>query len=70
LPIGAAYLTGLNHPMRRYALGLSNEPLFFSALMGFASLTGFFDLHGGFADKGTIGLESSSDQAIFVDWHL
>jgi drug/metabolite transporter (DMT)-like permease len=41
LPIGAACLTGLNHPMRRYALGLSNEPLFFSALMGFVSLTGF-----------------------------
>ena len=29
LPIGAACLTGMNHPMRRYALGLSNEPLFF-----------------------------------------
>jgi len=41
LPIGAAGLTGLNHPMRRYALGLSNEPLFFSALMGLVSLTGF-----------------------------
>lgn len=41
LPIGAACLTGLNHPMRRYALGLSNEPLFFSALMGAVSLTGF-----------------------------
>lgn len=41
LPIGAACLTGLNHPMRRYALGLSNEPLFFSALMGLVSLTGF-----------------------------
>jgi len=41
LPVGAACLTGMNHPMRRYALGLSNEPLFFSALMGFVSFAGF-----------------------------
>jgi drug/metabolite transporter (DMT)-like permease len=41
LPIGAACLTGMNHPMRRYALGLSNEPLFFSAWMGLLSLMGF-----------------------------
>ena len=41
LPIGAAFLTGMNHPMRRYALGLSNEPLFFSAFMGLTSLVGF-----------------------------
>jgi DME family drug/metabolite transporter len=41
LPIVAACLTGMNHPMRRYALSLSNEPLFFSAFMGFVSLVGF-----------------------------
>ena len=41
LPVAAACLTGMNHPMRRYALGLSNEPLFFSAFMGFVSLAGF-----------------------------
>jgi drug/metabolite transporter (DMT)-like permease len=41
LPIGAAGLTGMNHPMRRYALSLSNEPLFFSAFMGLVSLVGF-----------------------------
>ena len=41
LPIGAACLTGMNHPMRRYALSLSNEPLFFSAFMGFVALVGF-----------------------------
>jgi hypothetical protein len=33
LPVGAAILSGVNHPMRRYALSLSNEPLFFSAFM-------------------------------------
>jgi DME family drug/metabolite transporter len=48
LPIGAACLTGLNHPMRRYALGLSNEPLFFAAFMGTISLLGFL-LYMGFA---------------------
>jgi DME family drug/metabolite transporter len=41
LPLCAACLTGMNHPMRRYALSLSNEPLFFSAFMGFVSFVGF-----------------------------
>jgi len=41
LPVAAAFLTGINHPIRRYALSLSNEPLFFSALMGTASLVSF-----------------------------
>jgi len=41
LPIGAACLTGMNHPLRRYAFSLSDEPLFFSAFMGLVSLVGF-----------------------------
>lgn len=41
LPICAAVLTGINHPIRRYVLILANEPLFFSALMGAVSLVGF-----------------------------
>jgi len=41
LPVGAAILSGVNHPMRRYALSLSNEPLFFSAFMGFVTLIAF-----------------------------
>jgi drug/metabolite transporter (DMT)-like permease len=41
LPVGAACLTGMNHPLRRYAFGLSNEPLFFAAFMGIVSLAGF-----------------------------
>jgi drug/metabolite transporter, DME family len=41
LPVGAAILSGVNHPIRRYALGLSNEPLFFSAFMGFVTLLAF-----------------------------
>jgi len=41
LPVYAACLTGMNHPIRRYALSLSNEPLFFSAFMGFVSFVGF-----------------------------
>ena len=41
LPIGAAFLTGINHPVRRYVLSMANEPLFFSALMGLVSLGGF-----------------------------
>lgn len=42
LPLGAAVLTGINHPIRRYVLILANEPLFFSALMGTVSFAGFF----------------------------
>ena len=41
LPVGAACLTGMNHPIRRYAFRLSNEPLFFSAFMGIVSFFGF-----------------------------
>lgn len=41
LPVGAACLTGMNHPIRRYVLTMANEPLFFSALMGTVSLGGF-----------------------------
>ena len=41
LPLGAACLTGMNHPIRRYAFSLSNEPLFFSAFMGVVSFFGF-----------------------------
>ncbi len=41
LPLGAAVLTGMNHPIRRYVLAMANEPLFFSALMGAVSLAGF-----------------------------
>jgi len=41
LPIGAAFLTGINHPIRRYVLIMADEPLFFSALMGSVSLAGF-----------------------------
>lgn len=41
LPIAAACLTGMNHPIRRYALSLSNEPLFFAAFMGAVSSIAF-----------------------------
>lgn len=41
LPLAAAFLTGMNHPIRRYVLAMANEPLFFSALMGTVSLAGF-----------------------------
>ena len=42
LPVGAACLTGMNHPLRRHAFSHSDEPLFFSAFMGLVSLVGFF----------------------------
>ncbi|HEV8725725.1 MAG TPA: DMT family transporter [Candidatus Binatia bacterium] len=47
LPIGAAFLSGINHPIRRYVLTMANEPLFFAALMGAVSLGGFLVYLGG-----------------------
>lgn len=46
LPICAALLTGINHPIRRYVLTMADEPLFFSALMGTVSLVGFLIYFG------------------------
>jgi len=46
LPICAAFLTGINHPIRRYVLTMADEPLFFSALMGTVSLIGFLIYFG------------------------
>ena len=37
-PLGAALLAGVSHPIRRHALGLANEPLFFAATVGVVSL--------------------------------
>ena len=38
-PLAAALLAGIVHPIRRYALAVSNHPLFFTALVGIVSLT-------------------------------
>lgn len=49
LPLGAALFTGVNHPIRRYALQISNQPVFLAALMGITSLTcigGYLTLPG------------------------
>jgi drug/metabolite transporter (DMT)-like permease len=32
----------MNHPLRRHAFSISDEPLFFSAFMGLVSLVGFW----------------------------
>lgn len=40
-PFTASLLAGIVHPMRRYALSISHEPLFFAALVGVVSLICF-----------------------------
>ena len=40
-PLTAALLAGIVHPMRRFALSISHEPLFFAALVGIVSLLCF-----------------------------
>lgn len=40
-PMGTALITGIVHPIRRYAMMLANEPLFFAALVGAISLSCF-----------------------------
>ena len=37
-PLAAAVLAGVSHPIRRHALGLANEPLYFAAVVGLVSL--------------------------------
>ncbi|MPZ77295.1 MAG: EamA family transporter [Deltaproteobacteria bacterium] len=37
-PLGAAFLAGISHPLRRYALGLANEPLYLAAVIGIVAL--------------------------------
>lgn len=37
-PLGASFLAGMAFPVRRYALAISNEPLFFAALLALVSL--------------------------------
>jgi drug/metabolite transporter (DMT)-like permease len=41
IPLTAAFLAGIVHPIRRSALSLSDEPLFFAALVGAVSLFWF-----------------------------
>ncbi len=40
-PLTAALLAGIVHPMRRFALSISHEPLFFAARVGIVSLVCF-----------------------------
>ena len=37
-PLGAALLAGISDPLRRYALGLANEPLYLAAVIGVVAL--------------------------------
>jgi len=37
-PLGAAFLAGVSHPLRRYALSLANEPLYLAAIIGIVAL--------------------------------
>jgi drug/metabolite transporter (DMT)-like permease len=37
-PLSAAVLAGLSHPLRRYTLGLANEPLYLAAFIGIVAL--------------------------------
>jgi drug/metabolite transporter (DMT)-like permease len=37
-PLSAALLAGVSHPIRRYALTLADEPLYFAAIVGVVSL--------------------------------
>lgn len=37
-PLGAAVLAGVSHPLRRYTLGLANEPLYLAAVIGIVAL--------------------------------
>ena len=40
-PLGAAFLAGVSHPLRRYTLSLANEPLYLAAVIGIVALPWF-----------------------------
>jgi drug/metabolite transporter (DMT)-like permease len=40
-PLGAAFLAGVSHPLRRYALSLANEPLYLAAVTGSSHCRGW-----------------------------
>jgi drug/metabolite transporter (DMT)-like permease len=40
-PLGAAFLAGVSHPLRRYALSLANEPLYLAAVAGSSHCRGW-----------------------------
>ena len=40
-PMATALITGIVHPIRRYAMTIANEPLFFAAIVGVISLVCF-----------------------------
>ena len=40
-PMATALITGIVHPIRRYAMSISDEPLFFAAIVGIVSLLCF-----------------------------
>lgn len=40
-PMATAVITGIVHPIRRYAMSISDEPLFFAAIVGIVSLLCF-----------------------------
>ena len=40
-PLGAAFLAGVTHPLRRYTLSLANEPLYLAAVIGIVALPWF-----------------------------
>ena len=40
-PMATALITGIVHPIRRYAMSIANEPLFFAAIVGVISLLCF-----------------------------
>ena len=65
LPIGAAFLTGINHPIRRYVLTMADEPLFFSALMGSVSLGGFLIYFAASPTIAKTGVESQGNLVPF-----
>ena len=67
LPLGAAFLTGMNHPIRRYVLAMANEPLFFFRSYGHCLSSWIFDLPCGFAAVTKAGLGPQILLAVY--WH-
>ncbi len=66
LPVGAACLTGMNHPLRRHAFSISDEPFVFLRVHGLGIAGGLFDLPDGLTAAAKFKVEPGRSGAVFL----
>jgi hypothetical protein len=67
--LAAGVLAGIAFPLRRYGLTITNEPVFFAAIVAIVSLVGAVP-YGHLASKARPDLASKSNYAFLCVWFL